>query len=523
MKRYLILLLLPGIAAPCWAAALAGDETAAKSGAQLQAQVTQQITAAEDFESEYIPDFELADTPSAPQQEFDISGFQDDEYARGRMAFLFGQYEIAYQTWKPLADHGYAKAQATLGWMYHTGKGVTKDLSTAFYWYEKAAEQDHPVAQNNLGVFYEQGLFVGKNASNAAKWYREAAEWGYPFAQYNLGTLYLEGRGVKKDEKEAQFWLQIAALQGVDQAVHALKNMSMSLHGAKPGEANAASISKEPQWTKNDTSTVSGKNLPQHNSPHGSSRYKGIYDRIKSSGQKEQPEGFDYGGSSSISTAKTQSSPASKELKDNSASGSSNVQTGTQTSVQADVSDTRKTTAQISSDQDQKIEQTVTEAKSSPPVDDVPAVKPATDELLPGKKFDQWLADAQIAQKRLKELEKEKKTNSHSLKIYNEEWVREQNPANFTLQLARSDKLEWLLDMAKKQPMLNATAYYTAMIDGKKWYFLIYGNFENQKSASAELDKLPKALKQWSPWVRKFSDVQSKIQVEMTQEKQDQQ
>ncbi|MCI0506538.1 MAG: SPOR domain-containing protein [Gammaproteobacteria bacterium] len=519
MKWYLILVqLLSIVTVPGWAAALAGDQTAAASGAQS----AQQITATNDFESEFIPDFELADTPTAPQREFDISAFQDDEYARGRMAFLFGQYEMAYQIWKPLADHGYAKAQATLGWMYHTGKGVTKDLSTAFHWYEKAAEQDHPVAQNNLGVFYEQGLFVGKNASSAAKWYREAAEWGYPFAQYNLGTLYLEGRGVKKDEKEAQFWLQIAALQGVDQAVLALKNMSMSLHGAKPGEANAASISKEPQWTKNDTSTVSGKSLPQHNSPHGSNRYKGIYDRIKSSGQKA-PEGFDYGVSSSMNTAKTQPSPLSKELKDNSASGSNNVQSDTQTTVQVDVSDARISTAQISSDQDQKIQQATSEAKPSPPVYDVPAVKPATDELLPGNKFDQWLADAQIAQKRLKELEKEKKTNSHSLKIYNEEWVREQNPANFTLQLARSDKLEWLLDMAKKQPMLNATAYYTAMIDGKKWYFLIYGNFENQKSASAELDKLPKALKQWSPWVRKFSDVQSKIHVNMTQEKQNKQ
>jgi TPR repeat protein len=157
----------------------------------------------------------------------------EQTYRRGRMAFLFGRYKIAYNIWKPLADDGYAKAQTVMGWIYQTGKGADKNDNTAFSWYEKAALQNNEIAQNNLGVLYENGWGVGKNESLAAKWYREAAEWGYSYAQYNLGILYLEGRGVEKDVLEAQFWLQIAALQGVKQAQDTLLALKNKYHPAK--------------------------------------------------------------------------------------------------------------------------------------------------------------------------------------------------------------------------------------------------------------------------------------------------
>ena len=468
-----------------------GDQDTAGSAQQP---ASSEMIDVQDHESEYIADFELADTPPDPRPEFDISGFQEEEYVRGRMAFLFGQYKMAYEIWEPLAEHGYAKAQATLGWMYHTGKGVKKDLSVAYQWYEKAAQQNHPVAQNNLGVFYEQGLSVGKSSKKAAKWYREAAEWGYPYAQYNLGTLYLEGRGVKKDEKEAQFWLQIAALQGVEQAIQTLQKMSVAFHGPKSGDTASTITTQGPEWTK--AGNANDKMKSPHNTPHGSSRYKNIYNRIKSSGPTGM-QGLDYRQPPSTTTSSTSNSVGQSQ--------SLSTATPAPNKPRGNAVANTQTNPQTSSSNAKPI---------SPTAIDETSVKPASDELLPGEKFDQWLAEAQVAQKRLKELEQEKRTNSHSLKIYNDEWVKEQNPKNFTLQLARSDELNWLLDIAKKQPMLKDTAYYTSTIDGKKWYYLIYGNFDNQQSASAEIDKLPKALKKWSPWVRKFSDVQSNIRTE---------
>ena len=144
------------------------------------------------------------------------------KYGNARMAFLFGQYEVAYKAWLPLAEEGYAKAQAALAWMYHTGNGVTKDLPKAVEWYKKAAAQGHAIAQNNLAVMYENGLGTAVNKKAAANWYRESADSGYSYAQYNMGRIYAEGIGVKQDLEEAKYWWRIAARQHVKQAKESL-------------------------------------------------------------------------------------------------------------------------------------------------------------------------------------------------------------------------------------------------------------------------------------------------------------
>jgi hypothetical protein len=147
------------------------------------------------------------------------------QYQRARMAFLFGNYGYALKIFEPLAFQGYAKAEETLAWMFHTGKGVHKNMKRALAWYRAAASNNKPIAQNNLGVFYEQGIEVRQSYKKAAKWYKEAAEVGYSYAQYNLGVLYLKGKGVKKDHDKAIYWLQIASLQGVKEATALLKKL----------------------------------------------------------------------------------------------------------------------------------------------------------------------------------------------------------------------------------------------------------------------------------------------------------
>lgn len=143
-------------------------------------------------------------------------------YGNARMAFMFGQYEVAFKAWQPLAIDGYAKAQAALAWMYHTGNGVKKDRKTAVSWYRKAADQGHAIAQNNLAVMLENGLGTPVNYKAAAYWFRESANSGYSFAQYNMGRMYAEGLGVKQSNEEATYWWRIASRQGVKKATEAL-------------------------------------------------------------------------------------------------------------------------------------------------------------------------------------------------------------------------------------------------------------------------------------------------------------
>ena len=173
---------------------------------------------------EYVPYSDYAfDDDDEEEEDEDLpdNEFQT-RYENGRMAFLFGQFEIAYKAWWPLAHDGFAKAQAALAWMYHTGNGVKKNAPEAVKWYFKAATQGHVIAQNNFAVMHENGLGVLIDKKVAAKWYRAAADAGYANAQYNLGRLYERGHGVQKDTNEAKYWYRIASRQGVEMATTAL-------------------------------------------------------------------------------------------------------------------------------------------------------------------------------------------------------------------------------------------------------------------------------------------------------------
>jgi len=178
---------------------------------------------ANSYEEEYSP---YADDDFCNDDDIDEETLPENMmeivYGNARMAFMFGQYEVAFKAWEPLADEGYAKAQAALAWMYHTGNGVKRSTTTAVSWYRKAADQGHAIAQNNLAVMYESGLGTSINPKAAAFWYKESASSGYSFAQYNIGRMYAEGFGVKQDREEAKYWWRIASRQGVEKATESL-------------------------------------------------------------------------------------------------------------------------------------------------------------------------------------------------------------------------------------------------------------------------------------------------------------
>jgi TPR repeat protein len=203
---------------------------------------------------------EIYELPESPYSDIDFCGHDDPEddaipenvvetlYGNARMAFMFGQYEVAFKAWKPLAEDGYAKAQASLAWMYHTGNGVKKNMPTAFSWYLKAADQGHAIAQNNLAVMYEAGIGTPVNQNAAAYWYLESANSGYSFAQYNTGRIFSEGHGVKQNKEEAIYWWRIASRQGVKEAKEALALLENRPAPAK--SHNSPAIAHAPYHSK---------------------------------------------------------------------------------------------------------------------------------------------------------------------------------------------------------------------------------------------------------------------------------
>jgi len=140
----------------------------------------------------------------------------------GYWAYESGSYELAITTWTPLAESGNAWAQHNLGRLYHTGKGVDRDLTAAATWYYMAAKQDLAVAQLRLAMMYYAGAGVIGNAETALKWFTKAAEQGNGEAMSWLGLLYMNGWGTPSNYKTSLKWYIKAASQGIAHAQNTL-------------------------------------------------------------------------------------------------------------------------------------------------------------------------------------------------------------------------------------------------------------------------------------------------------------
>jgi uncharacterized protein len=91
-------------------------------------------------------------------------------FRQGVSAFSRHDYLLASQIFFPLAEQGDPSAQAYLGFMFETGRGVPQNYTEAAMWYRRAAEQGDSLAQYSLGLLYDKGQGVPQDIVEANKW-----------------------------------------------------------------------------------------------------------------------------------------------------------------------------------------------------------------------------------------------------------------------------------------------------------------------------------------------------------------
>jgi uncharacterized protein len=109
--------------------------------------------------------------------------------------------EMAIEGIRQKASTGHLREELELAGDYYAGRGVTRDLSQAAYWYKKAAEQGDPGAEVEVGYFFLTGTGVKPDAEQAAKWFQRASASGSRIGKLNLAVLYLRGVGVRQDAR----------------------------------------------------------------------------------------------------------------------------------------------------------------------------------------------------------------------------------------------------------------------------------------------------------------------------------
>jgi hypothetical protein len=91
-------------------------------------------------------------------------------YQNGLAALARQDYVTAGRLLLPLAEAGDAGAQAAMGYMFATGRGVPQNYIVAAGWYRRASEQGNPNAQYMLALMYDKGQGVPQDYVEAFKW-----------------------------------------------------------------------------------------------------------------------------------------------------------------------------------------------------------------------------------------------------------------------------------------------------------------------------------------------------------------
>jgi hypothetical protein len=99
-------------------------------------------------------------------------------FERAEQAFEKKNYIEAISYYEQAANVGNSEAMNTLGYMYQTATGVTKNTKKAKSWYEQSYSQSNQKAAYNLGYIYEFGVEVMADLGQAKSYYQKSCDWG---------------------------------------------------------------------------------------------------------------------------------------------------------------------------------------------------------------------------------------------------------------------------------------------------------------------------------------------------------
>lgn len=101
-------------------------------------------------------------------------------------------------------------------------------------------------------------------------------------------------------------------------------------------------------------------------------------------------------------------------------------------------------------------------------------------------------------------------TNTTHLKDAN--WIQQQNPEYFTLQLVTGRQQATIERfIAKYKLQSEVLAYFYSRRNEKNWHNLIYGVYPDRATANKAITQLPPELADVKPWIRQFRSIQSEV------------
>jgi chromosome segregation ATPase len=91
-------------------------------------------------------------------------------------------------------------------------------------------------------------------------------------------------------------------------------------------------------------------------------------------------------------------------------------------------------------------------------------------------------------------------------------WIRQRNPAHYTIQIAGAYGREVLTDISGRLSLPGPLALYQRDWNGREWNVLLYGDFSSKTEAQAAINSFPEEIMAAKPWVRRLSWVQEDLE-----------
>lgn len=101
--------------------------------------------------------------------------------------------------------------------------------------------------------------------------------------------------------------------------------------------------------------------------------------------------------------------------------------------------------------------------------------------------------------------------------IKDERWILDQEPNHFTLQVLGTQNKSSIKTFINTHKLQDKTAVFQTLRNGKPWYSVIYGSYASKDAAAQSKKEI--ANSKVKPWLRRFDNVQAKINTEKTDSK----
>ena len=99
-----------------------------------------------------------------------------------------------------------------------------------------------------------------------------------------------------------------------------------------------------------------------------------------------------------------------------------------------------------------------------------------------------------------------------SLGIRDADWLKQQNPNHWTLQVLGARDPETLVKFIMHNKLGDDTAWYETSLTGKPWYVLVHRFYTDKEIARKSIARLPASLQKTRPWVKSVASIHQAIQ-----------